>query len=89
MNKVEINPDFKFKFETEKELFNAQMSGYIELCDVVRICIKYVGSKGSVDYPLKSREDYIKAIESYNNREDVEVLEVYQDKWFYDRNDYL
>ena len=45
MKKVEINPDFKFEFETEKELFKAQMSGYIDLCDVVRICYKHVGSK--------------------------------------------
>ena len=89
MNKVEINPDFKFEFETEKELSSAQMSGYIDVCDVVRICYRYVGSKGSIDRPLKSREDYINTIELYNNSEDIEILEVYQDKWFYDRNDYL
>ena len=43
MNKVEVNPDFKFEFETEKELFSAQMSGYIDVCDVVRICYKQIG----------------------------------------------
>jgi hypothetical protein len=86
--KVEINPDFKFRFETEEELFDAKRTGYIDLCDVVRICVKYKNGP-KVDSPYTSREEYIKAIDFFNSRKDVEIMEVYQDKWMWDSNDYI
>ena len=30
MKKIEINPDFKFSFENDAQLSNAERSGYIE-----------------------------------------------------------
>jgi hypothetical protein len=89
MKKVEVNPDFKFKFETEKELSEAKMNGYIDLCDVVRINVRYKDDGTQVDSPYTSREEYIKVLELFNSREDVEILDVYQDKWMWDAYDYL
>ena len=89
MKKVEVNPDFKFKFETEKELSEAKMNGYIDLCDVVRINVRYKDDGMQVDSPYTSREEYIKVLELFNSREDVEILEVYQDKWMWDAYDYM
>lgn len=89
MKKVEVNPDFKFKFETEKELSEAKMNGYIDLCDVVRINVRYKDDGMQVDSPYTSREEYIKVLELFNSREDVEILDVYQDKWMWDAYDYL
>jgi hypothetical protein len=89
MKKVEVNPDFKFRFETEKELSEAKMNGYIDLCDVVRINVRYKDDGTQVDSPYTSREEYIKVLELFNNREDVEILKVYQDKWMWDVMDYM
>lgn len=89
MKKVEVNPDFKFRFETEKELSEAKMNGYIDLCDVVRINVRYKDDGMQVDSPYTSREEYIKVLELFNSREDVEILDVYQDKWMWDAYDYL
>jgi hypothetical protein len=89
MKKVEVNPDFKFRFETEKELSEAKMNGYIDLCDVVRINVRYKDDGMQVDSPYTSREEYIKVLELFNSREDVEILDVYQDKWMWDVMDYM
>ena len=89
MKKVEVNPDFKFRFETEKELSEAKMNGYIDLCDVVRINVRYSDDGTQVDSPYTSREEYIKVLELFNSREDVEILDVYQDKWMWDVMDYM
>lgn len=89
MKKVEVNPDFKFRFETEKELSEAKMNGYIDLCDVVRINVRYKDDGMQVDSPYTSREEYIKVLELFNSREDVEILDVYQDKWMWDAMDYM
>ncbi len=89
MKKVEVNPDFKFAFETEKQLSEAKMNGYIDLCDVVRINVRYKDDGMQVDSPYTSREEYIKVLEMFNSREDVEILDVYQDKWMWDAMDYM
>ena len=65
------------------------MNGYIDLCDVVRINVRYKDDGMQVDSPYTSREEYIKVLELFNSREDVEILDVYQDKWMWDAYDYL
>lgn len=86
--KTKVNPDFKFEFETDAELEKAQMTGYVPLCDIVRITFHHSGFDTTIDYPVKSRETYIKDLEKLNNIDDVEILKVYQDKWYYDINEY-
>lgn len=88
MNKIEINPDFKFSFETNEQLRDAEMSGYIDLYDIVRVCVK-MDNGNQIDFPLKSREEYINEINKINNNDSLEVIEVYQDKHMFDYYDYL
>jgi len=87
MKKVEINPDFKFSFENDAQLFNAERSGYIELYDIVRVCLK-LDNGNSIDFPLKSREDYINQVNRINNDDAIVSAEFYQDKHMYDVQDY-
>lgn len=87
--KPTINPDFKFEFETDEELEKAQMTGYVPLCDIVRINFFHKGFDTNIDYPVKSRETYIKDLEKLNSIDDVEILKVYQDKWYYDINEHI
>jgi len=87
-DKYEPNLDFKFEFETDKDLFKAELTGYIPLCDVVRIKIKELSTNNITDYPLKSKEAYLKALQLYKSKDDIEILDVYQDKWMYDIKDY-
>ena len=89
MTKIQVNPDFKFQFETEKELHKAKALGYIDLCDIVRICVKHIDVDYTVDYPVKSREDYLNEIERINNNDNIELINVYQDKWYYDIAEYI
>lgn len=84
----EPNPNFKFAFETEDDLWKAKMGGYIPLCDIVRINIRNLTTNNTLDYPVTSREQYINALKAYKERDDVEILNVYQDKWCYNINDY-
>jgi len=88
MKKVEINPDFKFSFENDAQLFNAERSGYIELYDIVRVCLK-LDNGNSIDFPLKSREDYINQVNRINNDAAIVSAEFYQDKHMYDVQDYI
>jgi len=88
MKKVEINPDFKFSFENDAQLFNAERSGYIELYDIVRVCLK-LDNGNSIDFPLKSREDYINQVNRINNDDAIVSAEFYQDKHMYDVQDYI
>lgn len=89
VDNYEPNPNFKFHFETDEDLWSAKSTGYIPLCDVVRIKIKDLSSGNILDYPIKTRESYISKLETYKNRKDVEIVDVYQDKWMYDINDYI
>ncbi len=88
MKKIEINPDFKFSFENDAQLFNAERSGYIELYDIVRVCLK-LDNDNSIDFPLKSREDYINQVNRINNDDAIVSVEFYQDKHMYDVQDYI
>ena len=76
--------EFKFTFETEAEQFAAERTGYIESYDCVRMEIKHPQG-GSVDFPVKNRESYIKHIEMYGDR----ISKIYATEHSYDIQDYL
>ena len=90
MEKIKINPDYKFTFDTEAHLSRAQMTGYIESYDMVRICIRRLDNGNQIDFPLKTREDYYNEVARLNERaSEFEMVEVYQDTHMYDIQDYI
>lgn len=88
MKKIEINPDFKFTFNSEAQLDRAQMSGYIESYDIVRVCLK-LDNGNQVDFPLKSREDYINQVDRINSDDAIVSAEFYPAEHMYDVQDYI
>jgi len=90
MEKIKINSNFKFTFDNDVQLRNAEMSGYIESYDIVRICVKRLDNGNQVDFPVKSREDYFETVASLNERaNEYEMVEIYQDTHCYDMYDYI
>jgi len=75
-----------FPFNTEEEHNKARFSGYIPLCDVVRVAIKEENQ--TLDIPIISKEEYINVLSNLCKTENRELVEVYQDKWMYDIKDY-
>jgi len=88
MKKIEINPDFKFSFENDAQLSNAERSGYIESYDIVRVCLK-LDNGNQIDFPLKSREDYINQVNRINNDDAIVSAEFYPAEHMYDVQDYI
>lgn len=88
MKKIEINPDFKFTFNSEAQLDRAQMSGYIESYDIVRVCLK-LDNGNQIDFPLKSKEDYINQVNRINNDDAIVSAEFYSAEHMYDVQDYI
>jgi hypothetical protein len=90
MEKIKINPDYKFTFDTETQHSRAQMTGYIESYDIVRICVRRLDNGNQVDFPLKNREDYYNEVARLNERaSEFEMVEIYQDTLTYDIQDYI
>ena len=90
MEKIKINPDFKFTFDSDVELRRAQMTGYIESYDMVRICVKRLDNGNQIDFPLKTREDYFNEVARLNERSnEYDMVEIYQDTHMYDIQDYI
>jgi len=58
------------------------------LYDIVRVCLK-LDNGNSIDFPLKSREDYINQVNRINNDDAIVSAEFYQDKHMYDVQDYI
>lgn len=87
MKKIEINPNFKFSFENDAQLSNDEMSGYIESYDIVRVGIK-LDNGNQIDFPLKSREDYINQVSRVNENNSIISADFYQDKHMFDIQDY-
>jgi hypothetical protein len=73
-----------FPFSTEEEHNKARFSGYIPLCDVVRIKIKDIVAERTIDYPVHSREQYSKELRKLTLLPQIQVLDIYQDKLYYD-----
>jgi hypothetical protein len=88
MKKVEINPDFKFSFENDAQLAYSERSGYIESYDMVRVCLN-LDNGNSIDFPLKSREEYINEVNKINNDNAVVSAEFYQSEHMFDIYDYI
>ena len=76
--------NYTFTFETDDQLFNAQRTGYIDIYDIVRICIK-INKFETVDYPCKSREQFEWNLNEYKDS----IIEIYPDRHCYDVNDYI
>jgi len=78
------NPVFTFK--TDNDYHNARSSGYIDDYDVVRIEVRHP-SGGGVDFATHSEEEYFEALDRIK-KSGSEILKTYQDKMYYDINDY-
>jgi hypothetical protein len=90
MEKIKINSNFKFTFDNDAQLSNAERSGYIESYDIVRICVKRLDNGNQIDYPIKTREDYIKTVSRLNERSnEYDMIEIYQDTHMFDIQDYI
>jgi hypothetical protein len=90
MEKIKINSNFKFTFDTDVELRRAEFSGYIESYDMVRICVKRLDNGNQVDFPIKTREDYFETVTSLNERSnEYDMVEIYQDTHSFDMYDYI
>ena len=90
MEKIKINSNFKFTFDTDVDLRRAESSGYIESYDMVRICVKRLDNGNQVDFPVKTREDYYETVSSLNERaNEFEMVEIYPDTHMYDVQDYI
>ena len=81
--------EFKFTFETEQEQYAAERTGYIDEYDCVRIEIQHLTKGGTIDFPVKNREEYNKMLEFWNNDELYNIVKVYPTVHSYDAQDYL
>jgi hypothetical protein len=79
------NTEFKFTFETENEYEAARCTGYIDLFDIVRMKVSY--GQDSVDYPIRSREEFEKELVDVPLRNGT-IVEIYQAQHYYDMADY-
>lgn len=75
---------FNFTFQTEDEQFAAERTGYIESYDCVRMEIRYPDQLGTVDFPVKNRQDYERLLLT-----DGCIIKVYPTVHSYDVQDYL
>jgi cell division septal protein FtsQ len=90
MEKIKINSNFKFTFDNDAQLSNEERSGYIESYDIVRICVKRLDNGNQVDYPIKTREDYMKTVSRLNEKSnEYDMIEIYQDTHMFDIQDYI
>jgi len=80
--------EFNFTFETEVDYEKAKSSGYIRTFDIVRIKIKDVVVGNTIDYPVYSKEGYKKELQKLVLLPQIQVLDIYQDKLYYDIEEY-
>lgn len=86
LNKLLI-PELEFDFDTEDEYMKARFSGYIPDYKIARILRKHVDGS-SVDYPVHSKEEFLKSIGRWVLDNEVTSLEAYHSIHYYDVNDY-
>ena len=90
MERIKINPNFTFTFDSDSELRRAESSGYIEPYDMVRICVRRLDNGKQVDFPIKTREDYFGQVDKLNGRSnEYDMVEIYQDTHSFDMYDYI
>lgn len=85
MEKNIINPDFKFTFDNDSQLRKAEQNGFGDKFNIVRMCIRNLSNGSTLDFPIKTREDYFKYISQSNEKVgEYEIVEVYQDYHVFD-----
>ena len=84
--RIEFIKSFTFTFETEAEYWAAEKTGYIPEFDIVRMTVK-VSDNMQVDFPVKSRESLVKELARIEN-DSQEIVSVYQDKHYFDVQEY-
>ena len=77
--------EFIFSFETDGDLYRAELTGYIESYDCVRMVVESSVTNSSVDFPLKTAESYAAALKTYEGQ----IKSVYQTVHSYDITDYV
>jgi hypothetical protein len=75
--------EFEFTFESEDDQRAAELTGYIESYDCVRMEIKHPQG-GILDFPVKNRESYYKLLAFHGEG----VAKVYPTVHSYDIQDY-
>ena len=75
--------EYKFTFETNEDLRNAERTGYIDAYDCVRITKQEESC--AVNFPCKSREEFYWCLDAYGNN----ITEIEQTVHSYDIQDYL
>lgn len=80
---VPLGQEFKFTFKTEDDQRAAELTGYIESYDCVRMEVRHPEG-GSIDFPVKNRESYYKLLKFHGDS----VVKVYQTEHSYDIYDY-
>ena len=78
--------NFKFTFETDEAYEKAERTGYVPDFDMVRMVVE--NEEGSVDFPVRTREELIKLYEGFSIAPSV-VVKVYPSVHYYDINDYV
>ena len=75
--------EYKFTFDSHDELREAELSGYIETYD----CVRITRTEGldTVDYPCKTKEELDWSIDAYGSN----IIEIYPTVHSYDVQDYL
>jgi hypothetical protein len=75
--------DFKFTFETEEDLYQAERTGYIDAYDCVRMEVSKHGS--IMDFPVKNKESYHRLLNSLSKDQ---IIKIYPTVHSYDIQDY-
>jgi len=78
-----MQEEFKFTFETQDDQFAAELTGYIDSYDCVRMEVKDPQG-GSIDFPVKNRESYYILLTIHGNN----IAKVYPTVHNYDIQDY-
>jgi hypothetical protein len=76
--------EFNFTYQTCEDQYEAERTGYIESYDCVRVEVRHPEG-GIIDFPVKSRESYMKTVEAYGER----LVKTYPTVHSYDLQDYL
>ena len=78
-----MQEEFKFTFETQDDQLVAELTGYIDSYDCVRMEVKDPQG-GSIDFPVKNRESYYRLLTIHGNN----IAKVYPTVHSYDIQDY-
>jgi GH24 family phage-related lysozyme (muramidase) len=78
-----MQEEFKFTFETQDDQLAAELTGYIDSYDCVRMEVKDPQG-GSIDFPVKNRESYYRLLTIHGNN----IAKVYPTVHSYDIQDY-